>query len=94
MKTQKTKTKSQQKPAPAYDRAIVTLKKEPKEKGELPEQAAAILAALKPKGSLTVGELKAAMKAKIESVQTMSRLWVFYRARLIEGGFITMKGGR
>jgi hypothetical protein len=90
----KTKAKTESKTKPAYDRAIVTLKKEPKEKGELPEQAAAILAALKPKGSLTVGDLKVAMKARIESVQTMSRLWVFYRARLAKDGFITVKGGK
>jgi hypothetical protein len=89
MKTKKAAPKTD-----ARSSKIVTLKKEPKEKDELPQQATAILAALKPKGSLTVGELKVAMKAKIKSVQTMSRLWVFYRARLIEGGFVSVKGGK
>jgi hypothetical protein len=70
--------------------AVVTLRKMA-ERADLPPQAFAILGILKAKGG-TVGidELQQAMKSKVESVQSMARIWAFYRSRLVRRGFISV----
>lgn len=71
--------------------AMVTLKRMV-EKGEVSPQAFAILGILKSKGgTLGTEELKHAMQSKVDSVQPMSRIWAFYRARLVEKGFIAVQ---
>jgi hypothetical protein len=70
------------------DQVVVALKKMPPE-GKLPAQAFAICGCLR-KRALSVGDLKREMAKKIESVQTMSRLWIFYRSTLLKSGSITL----
>ena len=84
----KTKKSAQSKTASVS--TLVTLKKMAAN-NELPPQAFAILRTLKAKGG-TVGidDLQQAMKSKVESVQPMSRIWSFYRARLVRKGFISV----
>jgi hypothetical protein len=75
---------------PRSKRAVVILKKLAG-KDALPAQALAILAVLKGKGgNLAVEELKKAMQGRVNSKQSMSAIWSFYRARLIRKGFIAV----
>lgn len=69
---------------------MVTLKKMAG-KSEVSPQALAILGILKAKGgALGTEELKKEMKTKVKSVQPMSRIWAFYKARLVRKGFISI----
>jgi hypothetical protein len=71
--------------------AVITLKKMP-EKDSLPAQAFAILEVLKAKGGeLPASELTKAMKTRVQSVQGMPRIWIFYRARLVKLGCIALR---
>lgn len=89
----KMKKAAHKKKAATSKDVLVTLKRIPA-KDALPAQALAILEALKAKGGkMTAQELKKAMESRVTSVQTMSRLWVFYRARLVEQGTITLGKG-
>lgn len=68
---------------------VVTLKKMAEE-FEVSPQAFAILSILKTRGALGTQELKQAMAKKVETVQPVSRIWAFYKARLVRDGFISV----
>lgn len=91
MKTNTNKTKkstAKQTAEPAAEKTV-TLKHMPKESDKLPKQALTILETLKAhKGKLSVAQLIDAIAKKLETVQPPKRIFVFYRKRLVDGGFI------
>ncbi len=71
--------------------AVVAFKKLQKD-GELPPQAVAIVELLKKSGELQVSKLLEKMSAVVKTKQTMQIIFSFYKKRMIDGGFIAVKG--
>lgn len=69
--------------------AVVAFKKAPKD-GELPAQAAGIVALVKAAGKLTIEALLKKMEGKITTKQTMQTIFSFYKARLVKEGYVTV----
>lgn len=73
----------------ATSESVVTLSKMATEKDALPPQAVAILETLQKGGKkMTREKLIAALKGKVKSSQPLERIFSFYRAKLVDGGFI------
>ena len=71
---------------------VISLKKMPKEDEKIAAQAKAILDVLKQhKGSMLSDKLVEALAAKLDTVQSPKRIFVFYRPTLVENGYITVK---
>ena len=71
---------------------VISLKKMPKEDEKIAAQAKAVLDVLKQhKGSMLSDKLVEALAAKLDTVQSPKRIFVFYRPTLVENGYITVK---
>ena len=71
---------------------VINLKKMPKEDEKIAAQAKAVLDVLKQhKGSMLSDKLVEALAAKLDTVQSPKRIFVFYRPTLVENGYITVK---
>jgi len=87
-----------QKPATKLSSTItVVLKRMPAKNESIAPQALGILKALQALGGkATPAALRAEMPKHLKTVQTPSRIWVYYRDSLVKDGFIaiTKKGGK
>ena len=71
---------------------VINLKKMPKEDEKIAAQAKVVLDVLKQhKGSMLSDKLVEALAAKLDTVQSPKRIFVFYRPTLVENGYITVK---
>ena len=97
MKNTKKKKSSSRRSAKRGVSQTIKLRKTP-QAGELPRQAAGILAVLKARGgNVAVAALTKAMEGRITTKQSMAAIWRFYRSRLVKEGYVsiaTEKGGQ